>query len=65
VKIDRQIVAIAKVAESSLLYADDLNLVAFAKAQGLQTVSTWELPVPEGAKNLFTSAGLGPSGYDG
>lgn len=46
VKFDRQIVAISKVNGASVIYTDDANLAAFAKAQGLRTLGVAELPVP-------------------
>jgi hypothetical protein len=58
VKFDRQIIAIARVSGASRIYADDRGLVSFARSLGIEVVSTWELPVPEGANNLFTAAGL-------
>ena len=60
VKFDRQIIAIARVAGATKLYADDGNLARFARLVEMDVVSTWDLPVPEGAENLFTAAGLPP-----
>lgn len=62
VKFDRQILAIARVAEATYLYADDIELVNFARSVGVEAVSTWDLPIPEETKNLFTEAGLQPDG---
>ncbi|WP_052134345.1 hypothetical protein [Sphingomonas sp. 37zxx] len=62
VKYDRQIIAVARVAAAKRLYSDDRGLAAFARLVGMDVVSTWELPVPEGTDNLFTSAGLPPDG---
>ena len=46
IKFDRQIVAIAKVANVSTIYSDDQNLGTFAKAQGIQVITIGELPLP-------------------
>jgi hypothetical protein len=62
IKYDRQIIAIARVAGASKLYADDGGLVKIAQSVGMATISTWELPVPEGTDNLFTASGLLPDG---
>ncbi len=62
VKVDRQIVAIARVHRSTRLYADDRNLVTFARALDMDVVSTWELPLPEVEETLFSAAGLGANG---
>ncbi|WP_271299653.1 hypothetical protein [Sphingomonas sp. CV7422] len=58
VKIDRQIVAIARVHRTTRLYADDRNLITFAKALDMDVVSTWELPLPEAEETLFSAAGV-------
>lgn len=58
VKVDRQVIAVARVEGATNIYADDLNLVAFAKRLGMDAFSTWDLPVPEAETNLFTAAGL-------
>lgn len=58
VKVDRQVIAVARVEGATRIYADDKNLVGFAKALGMDAFSTWELPVPEQAQNLFTAAGV-------
>lgn len=62
VKYDRQIIAIARVAGATRIYADDGALASFARGLGIDVVSTWELPVPEGTDNLFTVAGLTQEG---
>lgn len=62
VKIDRQIVAIARVHGASRIYADDHGLAAFATLVGLDVVSSWGLPLPETTDDLFTAAGLEPNG---
>lgn len=50
IKVDRQIVAIAKVAGSDLLVTDDENLIAVASFVGLGTVRPGDLDLPESAK---------------
>lgn len=46
VKLDKQIVAIAKANGAKIMYTDDSNQTAFAKEAGLQVAHTWELPLP-------------------
>lgn len=46
VKFDRQIVAIAKVHAVKMIYTDDEGLAKCAKANGIETKHTWELPLP-------------------
>lgn len=46
IKIDRQIVAIAKVTRSHTIYTDDRKLRGFAQRAGLNVVRTHELPLP-------------------
>lgn len=58
VKVDRQVVAVARVENATRIYADDHNLIEFARRLGMDVVSTWELPIPEGIENLFTAAGV-------
>ncbi len=55
VKIDRQIVAIAKVANVDAMFTDDKEVAKFARAAGMRVVSSWELPVPASAQDLFPS----------
>lgn len=54
VKLDRQIIAIAIVSRASHLYTDDTNMAAFGRAAGLNVISTWDLPVPEEKRDLFS-----------
>jgi hypothetical protein len=54
VKIDRQIVAIARVERSTRIYTDDGNMIAFARAAGLEVISTWDLPTPEEKRDLLS-----------
>lgn len=46
VKFDRQIIAISRVANASLVLADDKGLVSFAREIGCNAKSTWELDEP-------------------
>lgn len=46
IKLDRQIVAVCKVAGVSLLYASDRSLSNFAKQAGMQVIGVHELPLP-------------------
>jgi len=48
-KFDRQIIAIAKVHSAKTIYSDDFGVEAVAKANGMRTVHTWELPLPPAA----------------
>jgi hypothetical protein len=50
VKYDRQIIAIARVVRASTLYTDDGNLIKFAKKVNLKIVQSWELPIPDEAR---------------
>ena len=58
VKVDRQIIAVARVEGATAIYSDDGDLIAFAKALGMEVVSTWTLPLPESEANLFSAMGL-------
>jgi hypothetical protein len=46
IKLDRQIVAICKVAKVSTLYATDRSLANFARLAGVDVVGVHELPLP-------------------
>lgn len=46
IKIDRQIVAICKVAGVSMLYASDSSLANFARLAGMTVIGVHELPLP-------------------
>ena len=49
-KVDRQILAICKVAGCDTLYTDDKNLIGSAKLCGIATVRLCDLPIPESAR---------------
>jgi hypothetical protein len=46
VKIDRQIIAIARTNQVERIYSDDEGLKHFAELIGMQVVQTWEMPLP-------------------
>jgi predicted nucleic acid-binding protein len=46
VKYDRQIVAIARVAQASVIYSDDRGIRALAKDAGIRVVGIADLPLP-------------------
>jgi predicted nucleic acid-binding protein len=50
VKVDRQILAICKVAGCDTLYTDDKSLIGCAKLCGIATVRLCDLPIPETAR---------------
>lgn len=50
VKVDRQILAICKVAGCSTLYTDDKSMITSATLCGLTTVRLAELPIPPSAR---------------
>jgi hypothetical protein len=54
VKLDRLIIAIARVAGSDAIYSDDEGLSKFARSLGIDVRNTWDLSVPEGDRDLFT-----------
>ncbi len=58
VKVDRQVLAVARAEGATRVYTDDANLVEFARKLGMDVFSTWDLPMPEVAENLFTVAGV-------
>lgn len=51
-KVDRQIIAIAKVYGATELYTDDIGLAKRARMCGITPVSIAEIPIPEAAKQL-------------
>lgn len=53
VKVDRQIVAIAKVNDVHTLYADDGDPKSLARRVGIKVVSSWELYLPPSDTPLF------------
>lgn len=53
VKIDRQIIAIARTNNADRIYSDDQGLAAFARALDIEVVSSWELPLPVIQTELF------------
>lgn len=56
VKLDRQIVAIARVEGASIIYSDDAGLSRFAIARGMTVIKSWDLPLPEDPEpDLFSA----------
>lgn len=53
VKIDRQIVAIAKVANCDAMYTDDGEVRALAIGEGMRVTSSWELSPQPSPQDLF------------
>jgi hypothetical protein len=53
VKVDRQIVAIAKLHKAHTIYSDDGDLRAVAEDVGIKGVACWELDIPKGNMTLF------------
>lgn len=53
-KFDRQIISIGKVHKASTIYSDDEKLKKHAIMQGLNVVSTYELPLPAQASFNLT-----------
>lgn len=46
ITFDRQIVAIAKANNATMIYSDDKGLESFAKQHSIPVTKTWELPLP-------------------
>ena len=46
VKIDRQIIAIAKLRGATKIYSDDRGVALFAEALGIEVIQTWKMPLP-------------------
>jgi len=47
IKIDRQIIAIARVMGVTRIYSDDGGLASFAAKIGIEVVPMWKLPLPD------------------
>lgn len=55
VKIDRQIIAIARTNQVERIYSDDNGIKHFAELIGMQVIQTWEMPLPpEDAQGMLT-----------
>jgi hypothetical protein len=48
VKLDRQIIAIARINQVERIYSDDRGVKHFAELIGMQVVQTWQMPLPPG-----------------
>jgi predicted nucleic acid-binding protein len=46
VKLDRQIIAVARANGSDVIYSDDDGVARFAEALGMRVIKTWQLPLP-------------------
>lgn len=46
VKLDRQIIAIARVNQVEKIYSDDDGIKKFADLIGMEVIQTWEMPLP-------------------
>ncbi len=46
IKLDRQIIAIARTNQVERIYSDDHGIKYFAELIGMQVVQTWEMPLP-------------------
>ena len=46
VKVDRQIVAVARVHGAEVLYSDDADVLTLGQESGIPVVTTAELPLP-------------------
>jgi len=53
IKVDRQVVAIAKVNDVHTLYVDDQDAKSLARRVGMHVVSSWELHLPPSDTPLF------------
>jgi len=66
VKIDRQIIAIARVMGAKSIYSDDDGVAKFAKQIDLPVVRSWEMPLPPDEVHqggLFDSVDTEPFKY--
>lgn len=52
VKVDRQILAVCKVANCETLYTDDANLRNRAEMCGIKAVGIGEIPIPDSARQI-------------
>jgi len=53
IKVDRQVVAIARVYNAHTLYVDDQDAKSLARRAGMRVVSSWELYLPPSDTPLF------------
>ena len=56
IKVDQQIVAIAKAEGVECLYTSDRGIVNMAKRLKVPLIALWELPAPPSKTPLFESA---------
>ncbi len=65
VKLDRQILAVGRVAQAATIYTDDGKLIKSARRLGMTAISSWDLPAPDIEDDLFSLAGVSePSAGD-
>ena len=57
VKVDRQIVAIAKLHQAHTIYSDDSDVRSIAEDLGIKVISCWELDVPPSKTPLLEASG--------
>jgi predicted nucleic acid-binding protein len=48
IKLDRQIIAIARTEDAAIIYSDDEELQRFAKRAGIEVIGLADLPLPPG-----------------
>jgi hypothetical protein len=55
IKVDQQIIAVARTRNAVCLYSSDPGVIAICKAAGMASVAVWELPLPDddGQGELF------------
>lgn len=56
-KVDRQIVVIAKLHQCTAIYSDDGDIRNIAEDVGIKTISTWELSLPRSRTPLLDESG--------
>lgn len=57
VKVDRQIVALARRHQCKAIYSDDGDLRSLAEDQGIKAIATWELDLPPSQTPLIDDSG--------
>ncbi len=57
IKVDRQIVAIAKVYEADTIYTTDSDVLSLAQESGLRAIYVGDLPLPPSKTPLLDTAG--------
>lgn len=57
IKVDRQIVAIAKLHQAHTIYSDDNHVRSIAEDLGIKVISCWELDLPPSKTPLLEASG--------